>query len=100
MRKNLLIGSLLAVTLILLLPTVSAVEFSAAYQPSYGLSSKEATLQTLIKKQTDNPEPNCIILLTIAILFLKLLKWGLGHFRIADILFGVILLVILTMLGG
>jgi hypothetical protein len=100
MRKNLLIGSLLAATCILLLPAVSAVEFSAAHQPLYSLSSQEETLQTLIKKHMNNPQPNCIILLTIAILFLKLLKWGLGHFKIADILFGVMLLIIITILGG
>ena len=78
MRKNLIICSLLAVFLMLMLPTVSAAEAkvtqSATTLPN--LYNIQATYFDAIRaKYKDNPSPQCI-LITLAILFLKLLRWG------------------------
>ena len=96
MRKTLIFGSLLAVLLMMMLPTVSAAEAKitqTAKPSSYSPSISGIDIVTFREKYKGDPSPQTIILLTLAILFLKLLRWG-------SILFlGGILLIILLILG-
>jgi hypothetical protein len=96
MRKNLIIGSLLVVFLMLLLPAVSAEDSritQSAQTSSSLLKAQEIYLETMVKKYMDGPSPQPI-LLTLAILLLKLLRWGVLIFD------GVILLIILRIIRG
>jgi ABC-type phosphate/phosphonate transport system permease subunit len=100
MRKNLLIGSILAAILILIVPSASAVDFSAVHSTSTVQSIQETRLQDLLKNPRDSPQPNCIILLTVMILFLKLVRWTFSHFKLSQIFLGFLAFLILTLLGG
>ncbi|MBN1861015.1 MAG: hypothetical protein JW840_06100 [Candidatus Thermoplasmatota archaeon] len=94
MRKTLIGGSLLAVFLLLMLPTVAAEEVkvaqSAPTSPNL-LDLQTAYLEELREKFKDGPHPQ-IILITLAILLLKFLRWGVIIFG------GIILLIILRIL--
>jgi len=96
MRKTLLIGSLLTVFLMLMVPTVAAAEATVAQSATTSpnlLNIQTTYIDAIRAKYTDNPSPQTIILLTLAILFLKLLRWG-------SILFiGGILLIILRIIS-
>jgi hypothetical protein len=94
MRKTLILGSLLAVFLMMMLPTVAAAEAKVAQSATTSpnlLSIQTAYLEEMREKFKDNPSPQ-FILITLAILLLKLLRWGM------IIIDGVIFLIILKIL--
>jgi hypothetical protein len=77
MRKTILLGGLLAVFLIFTLPTVSAVEsvvVQSSKASSYHLTAQDIDLEKIQAKYSNNPTPQTFFLLTLAILFLKLLR--------------------------
>lgn len=91
MRKTLIVGSLLAVFLMVMLPAVSATEakvVQSAKSP-YLLTLQSTYLNALRTKYKDSPSPQ-IIILTLLIMFLKVLRWGVVLF---------IGIVLLTLLG-
>jgi len=97
MRKTLILGSLLAVFLMMMLPTVAAAEAKVAQSATtspYLLNAQSVYIEAIRAKYKDNPSPQTFILLTLAILFLKLLRWG------SIIVIGVIFLIILKMKNG
>ena len=73
MKKTLIGVSLLAAFVIMMLPTVAAEEAKVA--KSNLLTIQTMKLDALLEKYKDNPEPQ-IILMTLAILLLKLLRMG------------------------
>jgi hypothetical protein len=77
MRKTLIGGSLLAVLLLLMLPAVTAEQVKIAQYATtpYLLNAETTYLKALREKYNDNPSPQ-IIFITLAILLLKLLRWG------------------------
>jgi hypothetical protein len=79
MRKTLILGSLLAVFLMMMLPAVAAAEAkiaqSATTSPNL-INIQTTYIDALRAKNKDNPSPQTFILLTLAILLLKLLRWG------------------------
>lgn len=95
MKKTVIIGSLLAVFLLMMVPTVAAEEakvaHTAAMSPNF-IENQITTLEGLKEKFMDDPSPQ-IFLITLAILLLKLLRW------IVAITGGVVLLIILRILG-
>jgi hypothetical protein len=95
MRKSVIVGSLLAVFLMVMVPAVSAAESTIAQSATSSplLKAQEAYLEALISQYADGPQP-ATILLTLAILFLKLLRWGV---IIIDL---TILLIIIRILRG
>jgi hypothetical protein len=97
MRKNLIIGSLLAVFLMMMLPTVAATEAkvaqSASASPNF-LNVQATYIEAIREKYKDNPSPQTFIIITLAILFLKLIRWG------SLIVIGAIFLIILRMVRG
>jgi hypothetical protein len=78
MRKTLIGGSLLAVLLLLMLPAVAAEQVKIAQSATTpNLLNVETTyVEAIRQKHKDTPSPQ-IILITLAILLLKLLRWGL-----------------------
>jgi hypothetical protein len=78
MRKTLIGGSLLAVLLLLMLPAVAAEQVKIAQSATTpNLLNVETTyVEAIRQKYKDTPSPQ-IILITLAILLLKLLRWGL-----------------------
>jgi hypothetical protein len=88
MKKTLIGCSLLAVFLIMMLPTVAAEGMKIAQAGTQNLLVDEAYVEALLQKYIDHPSPQ-IILITLAILLLKLLRWGI------IIMGGVFLLIIL-----
>lgn len=97
MRRTLIFGSLLAVFLMLMLPAVSAAESKVAQSAKtspYLLDIQETCINTIRAKYADNPSPQTFILLTLAILFLKFLRWG------AVFIGGIIILIILKIIRG
>ncbi len=93
MRKTLIGGSLLAVLLLMLLPAVAAEQATiarSAITPNL-LNAEITYLKALQQKYNDDPSPQ-IILITLAILLLKLLRWG------VVIVGGIFLLMILGIL--
>ncbi len=93
MRKTLIGGSLLAVLLLMTLPAVAAeqAKITQSANTPY-LQNLEATyLQALQEKYNNGASPQ-IIFITLAILLLKLLRWG------VIIVGGIILLSILGLL--
>lgn len=94
MRKGIILVSLLAVFLMMMLPTVAAAEAKVAQSAT--TSPNLINIDAIRVKYKENPSPQTIILLTLAILFLKLLRAG------AIILVGGILgifLIILKIIG-
>jgi hypothetical protein len=97
MRKKIIICSLLAVFFMLMLPTISAAETKVAQsnttqQNLYRI--EETYIDTIHDKYKNNPIPQCI-LLTLAILFLKLVRLGKRIITVGIILLiGGILLII------
>lgn len=88
MRKKLIIWSLLAVFLMLMLPIMPATETKIVQSATQlqALTSNPATYIDVIRaKYGDNPFPQCI-LLTLAIIVLKLLRWGIGFLTVGLIL--------------
>jgi hypothetical protein len=77
MRKTLIGGSLLVVLFLLLLPAVAAEQAKIAQSATtLNLNSIETTyMEAIRQKFKDTPQPQ-IIFLTLAILLLKLLRWG------------------------
>jgi hypothetical protein len=97
MRKNLIVGCLLAVFLMMMLPAVVAAEAKVAQSATTSpnlLEIQTTYIETIRGKYRDNPSPQCFILLTLGILLLKLLRWG------AIILDGIIFLIILRIIRG
>jgi hypothetical protein len=97
MKKTLIFGSLLAVFLMMMLPTVAAAEAKVAQSATTSpnlLNAQSVYIEAIRAKYKDNPSPQTIILLTLAILFLKLLRWG------SIIVIGVIFLIILRIIRG
>lgn len=93
MRKTLIGGVLLAVMLLMLLPAVAAEQATiarSAINPNL-LTAEETYLKALQQKYNEGPSPQ-IIFITLAILLLKLLRWG------VVIVGGIILLMILGIL--
>ena len=90
MRKIVIAGSLLAVSLLFLLPAVAAEQAKVAQsaRTPYLVNAEITYLEALEKKDKDTPSPQ-VIFLTLAILLLKLLRWG------VVIIGGIILLSIL-----
>ena len=77
MKKNLLFGCLAAFMLLLTLPAVSAAESTVVQShrtSSYLLTAQDIDIDSIRVKYTENPTPQTFILLTLAILFLKLLR--------------------------
>jgi hypothetical protein len=68
MRKSLLIGSLLAIFLILMLPAVSATESSVVRS-----FQKDAYLEAIRAKYANDPSPQLFFLLKFVIKLLKLI---------------------------
>ena len=96
MKKTLIFGSLLAVFLMMMLPAVAAAEAKVAQSATTSpnlFNIQTAYFDAIRAKYKDNPSPQTIILLTLAILLLKLLRWGV-------IFIGAILLVILKIIGN
>lgn len=95
MRKSVILGSLLAVFLMMMLPAVSAEESKIAQSARMSpyLQAQEAYLEALTAQFADGPEPQPI-LLTLAILFLKMIRWGILLFDV------MIFLIILRILRG
>jgi hypothetical protein len=97
MRKTLIVGSLLAVFLMMMLPAVAAAEAKVAQSATTSpnlLTSQITYVEAIRAKYKDNPSPQTFIILTLAILFLKLLRWG------SVIVIGAIFLIILRLIGG
>ncbi len=88
MRKTLIGGSLLAVLLLLMLPAVAAEQAKIAQSAPNILNAETTYLEALQQKFMDDPSPQ-IIFITLAILLLKLLRWG------VVIVGGIILLMLL-----
>jgi hypothetical protein len=100
MRKIIILASLLAVFLIMMLPTIAAAEAKVAQSATTSpilINIETAYIEAIRAKYKDNPSPQTIILLTLAILFLKLLRAGVILLT-GGIL--VILLIILKIIGG
>ncbi len=58
-----------------MLPTVSASQFMKSTQKSpYLLTAQDIDLESIQVKYSNNPTPQTLILLTLAIIFLKLLR--------------------------
>jgi hypothetical protein len=78
MRKTLIGGSLLAVLLLMMLPAVAAEQVKIAQSATTPnlLNAETTYLKAIRQKYNDDPSPQ-IILITLAILLLKLLRWGL-----------------------
>jgi hypothetical protein len=95
MRKTLIGGSLLAVFLLLMLPAVAAEEVKVAQSATAtpNLLAIETYIEAILQKYKDNPSPQ-IIFITLAILLLKLLRWGVVIFG------GIIFLMILKIIRG
>jgi hypothetical protein len=75
--KKIVISSFLAVFLMMMLPIASAAGEHIAGAPKISkTSTQETTIQALREKSGTNPEPQTVIILTIAILILKFLRWG------------------------
>ncbi|PNX53256.1 MAG: hypothetical protein BV458_05390 [Thermoplasmata archaeon M9B2D] len=95
MKKALIVGSLLAVFLLMMLPTVAAEEakvaHAAAISPNF-IEIQTAYLEGLKEKFKDDPSPQ-IFLITLAIILLKLLRW------IVALTGGIVFLLILRILG-
>jgi len=91
MKKTLIGSSLLAVFLLLMLPTVAAEGMKIAQSRTQNPLLDEAYVEALLQNYQDHPSPQ-IILITLAILLLKLLRWG------VIIVGGIILLVILSII--
>jgi hypothetical protein len=97
MKKTLIFGSLLAVFLMMMLPTVAAAEAKVAQAATTSpnlLNAQSAYIEAIRAKYNDNPSPQTFILLTLGILLLKLLRWG------SIIVIGAIFLIILKLMGG
>lgn len=96
MRKTLLFGSLLAVFLMVMIPTVSATEAKVVQsaKTSYTLNLQTTYMEAIKEKYANDHSPQTIILLTLLIWFLKLLRLG------AVFVVGIILLIILKLRGG
>jgi hypothetical protein len=78
MRKTLIFGSLLTVFLILSLSAVSAEEskiVQSAQTSPYLLKAQETYMETIRAKYANDPSPQTI-LITLAIMLLKLLRAG------------------------
>ncbi len=77
MRKTLIGGSLLAVFLLLMLPAVAAEQVNIAQSATtQNLNSIETTyMEAIRQKYKDTPSPQTIFI-TLTILLLKLLRWG------------------------
>lgn len=78
MRKTLLFGSLLAVFLMIMVPTISATEAKVAQtvKTSY-IQNLQTTYDEVMKTKYANDQPQqTIILITLLIWFLKLLRLG------------------------
>ena len=96
MKKTLIFGSLLAVFLMMMLPAVSAEESKAvqsAQSSPYLLKSQETYMETIRAKYANDPTPQTI-LITLAIMLLKLLRAGMLFIDL------VILLIILRIIRG
>jgi hypothetical protein len=94
MRKTLIGGSLLVVLLLLILPAVTAEQVKIAQSGTttpYLLNAETTYLEAIRQKYKDNPSPQ-IIFITLAILLLKLLRWGIV------IIGGIIILAILRII--
>jgi len=77
MRKNLVFGCLAAVVLMVMLPAISAAEstvIQSTQTASYLLMTQDIDIESIRAKYTENPTPQTFILLTLAILFLKLVR--------------------------
>ncbi|MFA5101721.1 MAG: hypothetical protein WC525_01070 [Candidatus Thermoplasmatota archaeon] len=98
MKKQLLMGSLLAAVLLLFTPMVSAVEWTAVQTELRALNIPEPRLQDILPSDDQGPQPTCIILLTGLILLLKFIRFTMQHFK--QIVFGIIVLILIKMLGG
>jgi len=92
MRKTLIGGSLLAVFLMMMLPAVAAEEANVV-QSSNLLKIQPEFIESLKDQYLNGPTPQ-IILITLLILFLKLMRWG------VVIIGGIILLIILRIIRG
>ncbi len=95
MKKTVIVGSLLAVFLLMMLPTVAAEEakitHTAAMSQNF-IEIQTTYLEALKEKFKDDPSPQ-IFLITLAILLLKLLRW------VVVITGGIFLLIILRIIG-
>ena len=101
MRKKLFVGSLLAAVLILMVPMVSAVEWKTVETELSTLTIQEPSLKAILKNDDKNPQPTCIIMfLTALILFLKFVRSIRQNFKLSQILFGLIILFIMTHFYG
>lgn len=91
-------GSLVAAVLILFTPMVTAVEWKTVQTQLSALNIQEPRVQEILKNDDQNPQPTCIIILTVLILFLKFVRWTMQHFK--QIVLGFIILILLRMFGG
>lgn len=91
MRKKLCIGSLLAALLVLMMPLVSAAEYKTV-ETQLTRPIIQSITPGGLKKESKDPQPNTIIILTMLILFLKLVRWVLNKFKVSNILFGLLVL--------
>lgn len=75
MRKILIGSSLLAAVLLLMLPAVAAEEVKIAQSATQNRLTDEVYVEALLQQYQNDPSPQ-VILITLAILFLKLIRWG------------------------
>lgn len=91
MRKKLCIGSLLAAFLVMMVPLVSAAEYKTV-ETQLTRPIIQNIIPESVTKESKDPQPNTIIILTLLILFLKLIRWVLSKFKVSNILFGLFVL--------
>jgi len=84
-------GSLLAALIVLMMPLVSAAEYKTI-ETQLNKPIIQSIAPENLKKESNDPQPNTIIILTILILFLKLVRFVLNKFKVSNIFFGLLLL--------
>lgn len=98
MRKNLFVGSLLAAFLIMMVPMVSAAEYRTVDAVLSKQHLQRITPESL-EKESKDPQSNTIIILTLLILFLKLVRWVLDKTKLSHIFLGLFLLWLLNLMS-
>lgn len=91
MRKILCMGSLLAALLVMMVPLVSAAEYKTIETQLNNPIIQSIAPQDL-KKGSNDPQPNTFIILTLLILFLKLVRFVLSKFKVSNIFFALFLM--------
>lgn len=91
MRKILCVGSLLAALLVMMVPLVSAAEYKTIETQLNNPIIQGITPQNL-QKESDDPQPKTFVILTLLILFLKLVRFVLSKLKVSNIFFALFVL--------